>query len=173
MKKDRFLIGILVGIGVLAVLAIVLFSLRQTKASYVAEDNPAGVVQNYVLALYKLDYPRAYGYLAEGQGKPDLASFRQTFTVQRFDLSNYGLQVGEASITGDDASVSVTLLNAGNGPFNDVNRNVQNVVLKRQSGAWKIVNMPYPYWDYSWYQANVVPAVPVYTVTPEKATPTP
>lgn len=33
MKKDRFLIGILVGIGVLAVLAIVLFALRQTKAT--------------------------------------------------------------------------------------------------------------------------------------------
>jgi len=173
MKKDRFLIGILVGIGVLAVLAIVLFSLRQTKASYVAEDNPAGVVQNYVLALYKLDYPRAYGYLAEGQGKPDLASFRQTFTVQRFDLSNYGLQVGEVTINGDDASVSVTLLNAANGPFNDVNRNVQTVVLRRQSGAWKIENMPYPYWDYSWYQGNTVPAVPVAPVTPQKITPTP
>ena len=86
MKKDRFLIGILVGIGILAVLAIVLFSTRQTKATYVADDNPAGVVQNYVLALYKMDYPRAYGYLAEGQGKPDLASFRQSFTVQRFDI---------------------------------------------------------------------------------------
>jgi hypothetical protein len=164
MKKDRFLIGILVGIGVLAVLAIVLFSTRQTKATYVADDNPAGVVQNYVLALYKLDYPRAYGYLAEGQGKPDLASFRQTFTAQRFDISNYGLQVGDVSINADYASVSVTLINAGNGPFNDVNRNIQSVVLRRQSGVWKITdNMPYPYWDYSWYQAPATPqkAIPV------------
>jgi hypothetical protein len=164
MKKDRFLIGILVGIGVLAVLAVILFSLRQNRASYVADDNPAGVVQNYVLALYKMDYPRAYAYLVEGQNKPGLVSFRQTFTIQRFDISNYGLQVGDVTMNGDEAAVSVTLVNAGNGPFNDVNRNIQTAVLRRQSGAWKIVNMPYPYWDYSWYQ------VPV---TPEKAIPAP
>jgi hypothetical protein len=164
MKKDRFLIGILVGIGVLAVLAVVLFSLRQTKASYVADDNPAGVVQNYVLALYKMDYPRAYSYLADGQNKPGLVSFRQTFTIQRNDISNYGLQVGEVTINADEAAVSVTLVNAGNGPFNDVNRNIQTAVLRQQAGAWKIANMPYPYWDYGWYQ---VPAVP------EKAIPAP
>jgi len=165
MKKDRFLLGILVGIGVLAVLAIVLFFLRQSHASYVADDNPAGVVQNYVLALYKMDYPRAYSYLAEGQSKPDLDHFRQTFTVQRFDLSNFGMQVGDVIINGDDATVSVTLMNAGNGPFNDIQRNLQTAVLRRQSGAWKIDNIPYPYWDYSWYQ---VPAE-----TPQKAIPVP
>ena len=164
MKKDRFLIGILVGIGVLAVLAIVLFATRQSKATYVADDNPAGVVQNYVLAIYKMDYPLAYGYLAEEQNKPSLASFRQTFSVQRFDIANYGMQVGEVTINGDDATVTVTLINAGNGPFNDVSRNIQSAVLRRQSGAWKIDNMPYPYWDYSWYQV---------LATPEKAVPVP
>jgi hypothetical protein len=164
MKKDRFLIGILVGIGALAVLAIVLYATRQSQATYVADDNPAGVVQNYVLAIYKMDYPKAYSYLAEGQDKPSLSSFRQVFIVQRFDISNYGLQVGEVTINADDATVSVTLINAGNGPFNDVNRNIQTAVLRRQSGEWKIDNMPYPYWDYSWYQ---VPA------TPQKAIPIP
>ena len=164
MKKDRFLIGILVGIGVLAVVAIVLFSVRQSRASYVADDTPEGVVQDYVLALYKMDYARAYSYLAEGQGKPDLARFRQSFTVQRFDISNFGLQVGQVIINADEADVTVTLVNAGNGPFNDVNRNIQTAVLRRQSGAWKIENMPYPYWDFSWYQA---PA------NPQKLTPIP
>jgi hypothetical protein len=164
MKKDRFLIGILVGIGALAVLAIVLFATRQSQTTYVADDNPAGVVQNYVLAIYKMDYPRAYGYLVDGQNKPSLSSFRQAFTVQRFDISNYGLQVGDVTISSDDATVSVTLINAGNGPFNDVNRSIQTAVLRRQSGAWKIDNMPYPYWDYSWYQ---VPP------TPQKAIPAP
>lgn len=170
MKKDRFLLGILAGIGALAVLAIVLFFLRQSHASYVADDNPAGVVQNYVLALYKMDYSRAYTYMAEGQGKPDPDHFRQAFSVQRFDLSNFGMQVGDVIINGDDATVSVTLINAGNGPFNDVQRNLQTAVLRRQSGAWKIDNMPYPYWDYSWYQVPAAPAVPV---MPKQFTPTP
>ncbi len=165
MKNDRFLLGILIGIGALAVLAVVLFAVRQTQASYVADDNPAGVVQNYVLALYKMDYPRAYAYLAEGQAKPDMARFRQTFTVQRFDISNFGMQVGDVTVNGDEAVASLTLVNAGNGPFNDVNRNIQTATLRRQSGAWKIENMPYPYWDYSWYQ---VPATP-----PVKAIPAP
>jgi hypothetical protein len=164
MKKDRFLIGILAGIGLLAVLAIVLFSLRKGQAVYVSEDNPKGVVQNYVLALYKMDYARAYGYLVDGTYKPTLEGFRQTYIVQRFDLSNYGLQVGEVNISSEIANVYVTLIYAGNGPFNDNNRNIQTAVLRQQGGAWKIENMPYPYWDYSWYQ--LVP-------TPMKAPATP
>ena len=74
MKQDRFLIGILVGVAVLVVVAVGVFFLRQNDQTYIAEDTPDGVVHNYVLAIQLGDYDRAYGYLAEGEGKPDSSS---------------------------------------------------------------------------------------------------
>jgi len=44
MKQDRFLVGILVGIGVLVVIALGLFFTRQDKQEYISDDTPKGVV---------------------------------------------------------------------------------------------------------------------------------
>ena len=79
MKQDRFLIGILVGIGVLVVLALGLFFTRQDTQEYQTDDTPEGVVHNYVLALYRGDHEKAYGYLAEGENKPSYNEFREPF----------------------------------------------------------------------------------------------
>ena len=156
MKKDRFLIGILVGIGVLAVVAVGLFFLRQKQVDYVPDDTPQGVVQDYALALYKLDYQHAYSYLAEGEGKPDLARFQQVFiTNQKTELDRVGLKLGEVSVTGDNAGVSITLIHASSDPFQGAYRDMQSVTLKKQATGWKLTNMPYPFWDYSWYQPAI------------------
>jgi len=79
MKQDRFLLGILVGIGILVVIALVLFFVRQDKQEYVMDDVPEGVVHNYALALYQGDYQKAYGYLAEREDKPTYEEFRMPF----------------------------------------------------------------------------------------------
>ncbi|MBW2589509.1 MAG: hypothetical protein JRD71_02105, partial [Deltaproteobacteria bacterium] len=66
MKKDRFLIGILVGIGVLITAALVVFFTRQGDGqTYMQESTPDGVVHNYVLALQQGDFQKAYGYLSD------------------------------------------------------------------------------------------------------------
>jgi hypothetical protein len=156
MKKDRFLIGILVGIGVLAVVAVGLFFLRQKQVDYVPDDTPQGVVQDYALALYKQDYQRAYSYLAEGEGKPDLARFQQVFiTSQKTEFDRVGLKLGEVSVTGDNAGVSITLIHASGDPFQGSYRDIQSVTLKKQATGWKLTNMPYPFWEYSWYQPEI------------------
>jgi hypothetical protein len=157
MKNDRFLMGILVGIGVLAVVAVGLFFLRQRQVDYVPDDTPQGVVQDYALALYKKDYPRAYSYLAEGQSKPDLAHFQQIFlTNQNTELDRVGLQVGDANVTGIYAGVPIILIHTGGGPFQGSFRDTQTASLKQQANGWKITSMPYPFWDYSWYQPQPV-----------------
>ena len=56
MKQDRFLIGILVGIGVLVVIALALFFTRRDQQEYVADDTPEGVVHNYALAVFREEY---------------------------------------------------------------------------------------------------------------------
>ena len=58
MKQDRFLTGILIGIGVLVVIALVVFFTRKDSQTYVSEDVPEGVVHNYVLAVLNKDYQK-------------------------------------------------------------------------------------------------------------------
>jgi hypothetical protein len=159
MKQDRFLIGILVGIGLLMVLAVTLFLTRQKQQNYVAEDNPKGVVQNYVLALYKKDYTKAYSYLADQNNKPTPDNFRLAFLNLKFEVAQSGIKLGDEEISGSDASLTIVVISGGAGPFNDMSRNSQSATLRLQNGAWKITSMPYPYWDYSWFQpVKAIPA---------------
>ncbi len=65
MKQDRFLLGILIGIGVLIIAALVVFFIRKDSQTYVPDDVPEGVVHNYVVAVLNKDYEKAYGYLAD------------------------------------------------------------------------------------------------------------
>jgi hypothetical protein len=163
VKQDRFLMAILVAIGLIAALAVAIFFLRQSRLDYGPEDTPSGVVHNYLLALQKEDYKRAYGYLQEAQGKQELESFRMAFLTRQLDISNVAVQIGEVNQTGREAVVNLTLIHSSNDPFGEVWReNSQALLAQNEAGEWKIVNMPYPYWGYDWYQQreNSVPPKP-------------
>jgi hypothetical protein len=152
MKQDRFLTGILVAIGVLVVVALALFFLRQDKQDYVADDKPEGVVHNYVLAVQRKDYEKGYDYLAEGENKPTITQFRQSFVNNMVNPNNTGVEIGSAEISGNDAYVGLSLIYTPSDPFSSAYRNNDQAVLTRQNGAWKISRMPYNFWDYNWYQ---------------------
>ncbi len=154
MKQDRFLTGILIGIALLIVAALVVFFTRQNRAVYATENTPDGVVHNYVLAILNKDYSRAYGYLADLDNKPTFSEFRQAFAVGRLSPASNGIKVGRASVTGEDATVEVSMVYTPGDPFSSGYNNVGTTQLVRQGGAWKISSMPtYNLWDYSWYQA--------------------
>jgi Tfp pilus assembly protein PilW len=70
MKQDRFLLGILIGIALLVVAALVVFFTRQQDVAYRTGQAPEDVVHNYALALMNKDFEQAYGYLADLQDKP-------------------------------------------------------------------------------------------------------
>jgi hypothetical protein len=157
MKQDRFLVGILVGIGVLVVVALALFFTRQDNQVYVSEEAPEGVVHNYALAVYKEDYEKAYGYLAETENKPTYNEFRQAFFNHFVDPSNAGLELGETEITGNEAYVTVYLIYNPSDPFSSGSRNTDTARLERQDGEWKLLQMPYNFWSYDWYQPKPTP----------------
>ena len=162
MKQDRFLLGILIFIGVLVVAALALFFLRQDSQVYVAEVSPDNIVRNFALALQKQDYPRAYTYLEEADGKPTYEAFRRDFLTNQLNVANNALQVGGVqNITSTEATVSISILYPGNGPFNQgySSSDIANLVL--QGGVWKISYMPYPYWSFDWYQQAQPTALPV------------
>ena len=153
MKQDRFLTGILIGIAVLVVVALVVFFLRQGSQSYVSEDAPEGVVHNYVLAVLNGDYEKAYGYLAGLDNKPTYEQFRDAFVTGVVNPGNSAVDIGNSEITDDTASVEVALIYNPSDPFSTGYRDVQRAVLVRQNGAWRLSSMPcYYFWDCSWYQ---------------------
>ncbi|NTW11971.1 MAG: hypothetical protein HGA30_01525, partial [Anaerolineales bacterium] len=103
MKQDRFLTGILIGIGVLVVVALAVFFTRQDTQTYMAEDTPEGVVHNYVLAVLDKDYEKAYGYLADLEYKPTYEEFRRPFLNGYVNPNNTAVDIGESEIDGDEA----------------------------------------------------------------------
>lgn len=161
MKKDRYLIGIIAGIALVAVLALILFFTRRDDVSaYPSDDTPEGVVAAYVMALQNEDWERAYAYLAEAENKPDLSRFRQAVFTEMPNLPDSGVEFRATETDGDRATVNLMVVNVGGGLFADIYRNPGVAVLERQGGAWKILEMPYPFWSYGWYQPDALPKRP-------------
>jgi hypothetical protein len=152
MKKDRFLLGILIGIAVLVVLALVVFFIRPSGLQYGPDDTPEGVVRNFVVAIHLQDYQKAYDYLAEDDNKPTLEQFSQPFQLQFIIPAEAGIEILDASTSGQSASVQASIIYNARDPFAGSYRSSDQAMLVLQSGQWKIKQMPYPFWYYEWYQ---------------------
>jgi len=151
MRQDRFLIGILAGIGLLVVLSVALFFIRRGTLEYGPEDQPEGVARNFVVAVKKGDLDRAYAYLANFENKPDAFAFRQTYQqFQAAEIAATGVEIGDTTAEAERAFVQVSMLRGGGGLFSEVYRDQQPAELVLEGGAWKIKAMPYPFWNYSW-----------------------
>ena len=160
MKQDRFLIGILIGIAVLIVVALAVFFTRKDNLNYTDADTPEAVVQNYVVALHKRDFDKAYSYLADLPNKPTADAFRQAILNHEVDPTNAGLEIGKTEISADSATVTLGIIYSPNDPFSSGYRNADYAQLVRQQGVWKIKQLPTNgFWSYNWYQPN--PAIPV------------
>ncbi len=152
MKQDRFLTGILIGIAVLVVIALVVFFTRSDAQTYGSEDAPEGVVHNYVVAVLSKDYEKAYGYLADLDHKPDYEQFRDAFLKGIVNPGDSAVDIGASEINSDTATVEVVLIYNPSDPFSTGSRDVQNAILIRQDGTWRISSMPpYYFWEASWY----------------------
>jgi len=161
MKQDRFLTGILIGIAVLIVVALTVFFTHKNDLNYVSDATPEGVVQNYVVALHKRDFDKAYTYLADLPNRPTLELFRQAFLDHNIDPSNVGLEIGKSEISGETASISLGVIYSPSDPFSSGYRTTDYAQLVRQKGDWKIKQLSSNFWAYDWYQPNTTPAIPV------------
>jgi hypothetical protein len=151
--RDRFLTGILLGIGVLIAAALILFFVRESQVRYQDETTPEGVLHNYFLALQRREYDRAYGYLADLPEKPDRLRFEQTFLgfqgdeVSRTSVELLSVRAGAAS---ESVMVDLTLLSGRGDIFSGSAQQREGALLVQQNGNWKVSSAPYPYWDYNW-----------------------
>ncbi len=152
MKQDRFLTAILIGIGLLVIVALLVFFTRQ-NITYLSEDTPEGVVHNYVLAVLNKDYRKAYSYLADLEYKPTYEEFRQTFVTGYLGAADQGFRIGAGKVVDDEATVEIATIYAPSDPFSTDYNNLGEAHLIRQDGRWKIASLPaYNFWNYSWYQ---------------------
>jgi len=161
MKRDRFLIGILVGIVVLVVVALAVFFTQQASQNYVAETTPDGVVHNFFYAYLKGDYERAYSYIVDDEGKPTLTEFRSKLTQEGMRSFGDGVKIqGYDIVENEDGSreavVDLMVIYAGSGPFDTGYNTITTAILVEQNGEWKIREMPYWYW-WDWYPPDVYP----------------
>jgi|YNPBryantNP2012_1023418.scaffolds.fasta_scaffold09010_3 hypothetical protein len=160
MKNDRFLLAILLGIGLLSIVAVIrVLTYAPPAMTYGEESTPEGVVHNYLVAIYRGDYERAYSYLADKEKKPSLETFRRAFVLGLINPKEAMAQVGKVTPINDkEARVEINILYSGADPFSPGYSNLQYALLVRQGEAWKIQSMPYPFWDSSWYE--IVPPPP-------------
>ena len=158
MKQDKFLTGILVGIGALILLALVLFFIRKDgQRDYISDTTPEGVTHNYVLAVLNKDYQKAYGYLADLEHKPIYEEFRQSFFNGMVNPNDTAVEVGAAEINDSEAVVTLSVYYSSNSPFESRYASEDRALLVKQDGAWKLSAMPYNFWDYNWYQEPFKP----------------
>ncbi len=157
MKQDKFLTGILIGIGILILLALGLFFTRQDKREYVADTTPDGVVHNYVLAVLNKDYQKAYDYLADIENKPTYEEFRSSFFNGMVNPGDVGVEVGAVDINADEAVVTLAVYYSNTDPFSSRYASEDRALLVEQNGDWKLNSMPYNFWDYNWYQEPFKP----------------
>jgi len=151
MKQDRALFVILAVIGLLVILAVVLYILRAEPQEYVSDLSPAGVVHNYVLALQNGDYARAYSYIHESGKKPTLTTFQRSFLRTESTLSHAGVHLGEVEIIDENALVTLTIVHSSEDPFDTGWDETTKALLVLQDGEWKIASMPNPYWGWDWF----------------------
>jgi hypothetical protein len=154
-STDKFLIGIVVGIVLLVVAAFVV-TLTRPEPTYRAEDTPEGVAHNYLLALQKGDYQRAYGYLSPTLKGYPVSAERFAEDVEdsswlfRLDTDTT-LAVESARVTGNRAVVKVRESRFhGSRLFDsDQSTTIFEIKLQLEEGGWKIGDADY-YFAWRW-----------------------
>lgn len=164
-RTDKLLLGIVAGIVVLVLVAFAVFWLRP-EPRYLADDTPEHIVHNYLLALQKQDYDRAYGYLLPTLGgyPRSINAFRADINSSRYEFDLNGnastFQIDPAEVAGEEATVNVRQRVFYEGglfsTFLETSGSYDNnfgVTLERPSPGlqWKISHSD-GFWRYCWSQ---------------------
>ncbi len=158
-STNKILIGIVAGV-VLLVIAAFVVTLSKPAPGYQDESTPDGVAHNYLLALQKEEYERAYGYLSPTlPGYPsdleefsaDIKQYRWSFRFNR-DTS---LSITATNVSDQKATVTVRETE-----YRDLDLfgggtlvKTFDMTLLPSNETWRIVNSKY-YWISCWEKSN-------------------
>lgn len=150
---DRFFLGLLAGLGLLLVVALLSVLLLRQPTAILSLDTPEGVVQHFYLALEERDYHRAYDLLGAQSTAP---LSRDEFVRHNADRQRYEgpqrVRIDDQRITGDFATVTVTVTHyaANAQPFGGGGEYsvAETFSLHRDPNGWRISDLPYRYRPY-------------------------
>lgn len=151
--SDKWLLGIVVG-AILLVAAAIAVTVLRPKPSYRSDAAPAGVAFNYLLALKKKDYPRAYSYLSPTlPGYPaNVDKFTDAIADNyNFDFEHVALDTGDTEQRGNRTIVKVKKTTfSSDGLYGSQQYTSSfDVVLRHEGNAWKIIHAD-EYWAWAW-----------------------
>ena len=157
-NTDRILVGIVVGIAVLVIAALVAV-LTGPRPEYKADDSPENVAHNYLLALQNEDYEKAYGYLSRSlKGFPTSQDKFQA-NIQKFSWyfrtgESVALTVENTIVIGETSIVTIgeSRFKGGDLFNSSQSTSVFEMKLGLERDKWKIVYAPsyfIPCWDQS------------------------
>ncbi len=148
-SQDRFFWGMLLGLVLLALLAVVIAWARRKDTAYRTDNSPSATVYNYILALQRNDWERAYQLLSDEMPcKPSLMDFGTE--MQDFQLFSTVDIVGETFVDDNHAWVTI-FFRQEEAPFRfSMMEYPARVTLVRENGQWKILELPSEL-EGSWY----------------------
>ncbi|WP_287907085.1 hypothetical protein [Chloroflexus sp.] len=155
-SSDRFLLGIIGGTVVLVVVALVMVLTRSTP-DYRPDNEPSAVVFNYLLAIQRGDYERAYTYLS-----PTLPGYPSSVQKMRSDLSwlsnsneEVSFAIADTKINGDQATVTVreTRFYRGGLIGGSQTTSTFTMDLQRNADGWQLIgSTSWEMWSSCWSQ---------------------
>lgn len=108
--STRFLVisGAVIGVLVVATVALLLAVGDGGSATLLPEDTPEGVVQRFFLALEAEDYREAYSYLSSAVREEESYQSWSRQLVGNRDGPEWTVMLGESLVVGNQATVEVT-----------------------------------------------------------------
>lgn len=147
MKIDRFTLGIIIGVLLLVVGAVITIVFTGGRgwesAEYLNEDTPEAVVHDAFLATVRNDPDVAMShYSRDVLEDEDNVRFRERFNYYDSGRSSRRMRILDVDISedGDEAYVTVAIDNFRQGGLFDSGTSTyrRTVPLVREDGAWKI-----------------------------------
>lgn len=134
-KRSTKITMILIGVGVVAVLAVILtiatFSFLTNQLS-----DPTATAENYFSALHDRDYQQAYGYLTAGaQAHLSESAFANTYAnldITSGIVDSYSVKSNTTS--GNHGTIVMIVVRRGNTSVGQV----QTLTMLKENGDWRI-----------------------------------
>jgi hypothetical protein len=141
MKSDKMLVWIVIVIAVLAAAAVLVYSFRE-EVAYIDENTPEAVVHDFVLAIQREDYKKAYGFVLADIKYEEFLEYSVNNTYQE-----YGIIIERSEILDKGTAIVEYLVVVESQSLVDSSYSYPEsttLTIKEEGGDWNISYM-YPY----------------------------
>ena len=134
-KANRVLGLVVAAISIVALIAV--FAVKDTTPQ-LDKSTPEGTLQQYLQSVTTRDFDTAITYLA-ADTKCKIEDFDQSYIQDSIRIS-----LSDSTITGDSASIKVSIENSNGDPFGGTYTESQAFRLSKSQSGWKIAGIPWP-----------------------------